>query len=336
MKGSLAVVILNYNGLKFLKKFLPGVIAHSKADADIVIIDNASNDGSLEYIHHNHTEVKTITLDKNYGYAKGYNLGLEQLNHTYFILLNSDVEVTEGWIKPLLALIKKYPKTAAVQPKILDYNRKTHFEYAGAAGGFIDLYGYPFCRGRIFDSLEEDLGQYNKSTEIFWASGACMLVNAELFKHSGGFDARFFAHMEEIDLCWRFHNQGYTVLYEPKSVVYHVGAGTLSVNNLKKTYLNYRNNLAMLFKNLPTVHLFPIIFSRLVLDGISGVRYLLKGEFKNLWAIIKAHFAFYGWIPYLLKNRSKNFIGFNKLYNGSIVFQYFIKKKKTFTEICSE
>lgn len=332
---NIAVVILNFNGRHFLEKFLQNTLDHSP-EAEVVVIDNASTDTSVSYLETAFPELRLITLDKNYGFAEGYNRGLANLHHDYFILLNSDVEVTRGWILPLLQISLARRDIAAIQPKILDYHRKTHFEYAGAAGGFLDVLGYAFCRGRIFDQLEEDKGQYNTPSEIFWASGACFFVRAEIFRSLKGFDARFFAHMEEIDLCWRIHNLGYQVVCQPASVVYHVGGGTLSAENPFKIYLNFRNNLAMMFKNLPAKYLFPLLFLRLALDGVTGVRFLLQGSVSNLWAILKSHFMFYWWLPYLARHRSKSFRGFEKLYSGSVVWDYFIKRKKTYSEICSE
>jgi GT2 family glycosyltransferase len=332
---NLAVVILNFNGKHFLEQFLKNAIENSP-EAEVVVVDNCSTDDSVSYLKKSFPTTKLILLEKNYGFAEGYNRGLAKLNHDYFVLLNSDVEVTQGWIPPLLNLALKNRNVAAIQPKILDYNRKTHFEYAGAAGGFMDVLGYPFCRGRAFDTTEEDIGQYNTKSEIFWASGACFFIRAEIFKAEKGFDSRFFAHMEEIDLCWRIQNAGYKIAYQPGSVVYHVGGGTLSMESPFKAFLNYRNNLAMMFKNIPPSLLLPLIFLRLCLDGVSGVKYLFQGQLSHIWAIIRAHFAFYSWIPYLLKNRSKSFGGFGKLYSGSVVWDYFIRKKKTFPEICSK
>jgi len=332
---NIAVVILNYNGRHFLEKFLQNTLDHS-SEAEVVVIDNASTDTSVSYLEASFPKIRLIRLDRNYGFAEGYNRGLAALNHDYFILLNSDVEVTPGWILPLLEISLSRRDIVAVQPKILDYHRRTHFEYAGAAGGMMDRLGYAFCRGRVFDNREEDLGQYDTPAEIFWASGACFFVRAEIFRSMKGFDARFFAHMEEIDLCWRIHNEGYTVAYQPASVVYHVGGGTLSAENPFKTYLNFRNNLAMMFKNLPAAYLLPLLFMRLSLDGVSGIRFLLQGSVANLWAVLKSHFMFYRWLPYLIKNRSKKFAGFKKLYAGSVVWAYFAEKKKTYTEICSK
>lgn len=332
---NIAVVILNYNGKHFLEKFLQNTLDNSR-EAEVVVIDNASTDDSLVYLKAGFPEIRLIALDKNYGFAEGYNRGLAALDHEYFILLNSDVEVTQEWIQPLLETALTRRDIAAVQPRILDYNRKTYFEYAGAGGGFMDVLGYAFCRGRIFDHLEEDKGQYNTPSDIFWASGACFFVRADVFRSLQGFDARFFAHMEEIDLCWRMHNQGYSVAYQPASVVFHVGGGTLSAENPFKTYLNFRNNLAMMFKNLPGEYLLPLLLVRLSLDGVSGIRFLLQGSAGNLWAVLKSHFMFYWWLPYLIGKRSKSFAGFKKLYAGSVVWDYFVKNRKTYTEICSK
>lgn len=332
---NIAVVILNYNGKHFLEKFLRHTVEHSPG-AEVVVIDNASTDASLSYLDQNFPDIRCIRLDKNYGFAEGYNRGLATLPHAYFLLLNSDVEVTRDWLAPLHQTAVERPDIAALQPKILDYRERTRFEYAGAAGGMLDRLGYAFCRGRVFDDQEEDRGQYDDLTEIFWASGACFFVRAEIFRSLGGFDERFFAHMEEVDLCWRMHNAGYTVACQPASVVYHVGGGTLSAENPFKTYLNFRNNLAMMFKNLPPGMLFPLLFIRLSLDGISGIRFLLQGSVGNLLAVLKGHFVFYTWLPYLIRKRSKTFGGYSKLYRNSVVWRYFIKKQKTYTELCSK
>ncbi|MFN8431165.1 MAG: glycosyltransferase family 2 protein [Spirosomataceae bacterium] len=328
-----AVVILNYNGEKFLKDFLGNVVQNSQ-EADIYVIDNASVDGSLAFVSDNFSDVKIIRLKENLGFAGGYNEGLKEIPNPYFLLLNSDVEVTPNWLTPLILRIKSGQNIVAVQPKILDFRQKDRFEYAGAAGGFLDVFGYAFCRGRVFDSLEADHGQYDDARQIFWATGACLLIKSEIFKEFGGFDARFFAHMEEIDLCWRINNAGLQVFYEPKSTVYHVGGGTLHKSNPFKTFLNYRNNLAMMFKNLPGKYLIPIIFIRMILDGISALKFLKEGSFRDIWAIIRAHFAFYSWIPYLLKNRSSTFYAFPFLLKKSVVFEYFAKTRKTYQEIC--
>jgi hypothetical protein len=304
-KMKTAVVILNWNGKHWLEKFLPNVISNS-LDATVIVADNNSTDDSVSYLKENFPNIQIIQNNGNYGYAKGYNLSLKQIDAQYFILLNSDIEVTENWISPIISLMDSNNTISACQPKILDYNNKTKFEYAGASGGYIDKFGYPFCRGRIFDDLEEDKGQYNKVTEVFWATGACLFVRASHFWEVGGLDNDFFAHQEEIDLCWRFKNKGYKIMADPKSVVYHVGGGTLNVGSPFKTHLNFRNNLYMLFKNLPLSSLFTVIPTRLVLDGIAAITFLNKEKgMSHLFAIAKAHFAFYFEIPKLITKRRK-------------------------------
>ncbi|MBE51095.1 MAG: dTDP-Rha--alpha-D-GlcNAc-pyrophosphate polyprenol alpha-3-L-rhamnosyltransferase [Flavobacteriales bacterium] len=289
----IAVVILNWNGVSWLEKFLDNTIKYSQ-ESTIYIIDNNSTDNSIQYIKHNFPQVEVIQLDKNYGYAKGYNLGLNQITADYYILLNSDIEVTKNWIYPIIELMNSDESISACQPKILDFNNRNKFEYAGASGGMIDFLGYPFCRGRIFDDIEEDHNQYDNKREIFWASGACLFIKANHFKKINGFDSDFFAHQEEIDLCWRLKNIGYKIMVEPKSVVYHVGGGTLNHTSPYKTYLNFRNNLFMLFKNLPFQSLFIIIFLRLILDAVAAVTFLNKQQrFSHIFSVIKAHFSFY-------------------------------------------
>lgn len=319
-----AVVILNYNGQKFLETFLPSVIEHADG-YEIIIADNASTDGSLAYLKNHHSTLKTIQLPTNQGFAGGYNNALKEVEAEYYVLLNSDVEVSANWTKPIIDLMDTDKSIAAYQPKIRSYHQKTHFEYAGAAGGYIDWLGYPFCRGRVFDSYEEDKGQYDDTQEIFWATGACMFVRADVFHQLGGFDAHFFAHMEEIDLCWRMKNAGYKIMYASASTVYHVGGGTLHKSNPRKTFLNYRNGLAMLYKNIPADKLFSTILLRLVLDGISGIKLLVDGSFADFLAVIKAHFAFYAMIPKLERKSPKNV---SKIYQKSIVWEYFVKKQK--------
>jgi len=300
-----AVVILNWNGKHWLEKFLPNVISNS-LDATVIVADNNSSDDSLKFLEENYPNIRIIQNDGNYGYAKGYNLALKQIDAQYFVLLNSDIEVTKDWISPIISLMDSDKTISACQPKILDYNNKNKFEYAGASGGFIDKFGYPFCRGRIFDDLEEDKGQYNDATEIFWATGACLFVRSSHFWEVGGLDSDFFAHQEEIDLCWRLKNKGYKIMVEPKSVVYHVGGGTLQVGSPLKTHLNFRNNLYMMFKNLPLSYLFIIIPIRLVLDGIAAITFLGNEKgISHLFAVMKAHFSFYFEIPKLISKRRK-------------------------------
>ncbi|WP_370900861.1 glycosyltransferase family 2 protein [Chryseobacterium gossypii] len=293
MSKKLAVAILNWNGKHWLEKFLPGVVRFSP-DAEVYVIDNLSTDGSIEYLQSRFPSVKIIRNNKNYGFAGGYNEGLKNIDHEFYCLLNSDVEVTENWIAPVLELFEKNPDIAAIQPKILSYDNKSHFEYAGAAGGLIDNLGYPYCRGRVFDDLEEDKGQYDDETEIFWASGCCFFIRSKDFREQRGFDDRFFAHQEEIDLCWRLINSGKKIFYTGKSKIYHVGGGTLNKQSAQKTYLNIRNNLSMMLKNLPFPRLVWLIFFRLCLDGIAGVYLGYKNGLSHLWAVVRAHFGFYG------------------------------------------
>ena len=327
----IAVVILNWNGTKLLEQFLPSVIQHS-AEAEIYLADNASTDNSIAFVKANFPTIKIIQNDDNYGFAKGYNISMQNVEEDYYCLLNSDVEVTENWLEPILTCFENEPQTAIIQPKLLDFKLKTHFEYAGAAGGFIDKFGYPFCRGRIFDTVEKDIGQYNDAIPVFWASGACFFIRKEVFRKLNGFDADFFAHQEEIDLCWRANNLGYNIKYISKSVVYHVGGATLKDSNPKKTFLNFRNSLLMLTKNLPFEQLFPILFIRLCLDGIAGIQFIFKGKLNHFFAIIKAHFSFYALINKTLKKR-KGKTSKKYYHTNSIVYRYFIKNGKVFEEI---
>jgi len=327
----IAVVILNWNGAKLLEQFLPSVVAYSE-DATIYVADNASTDTSIEVIKTQFPSVQLIQNDGNYGFANGYNVALEQVEEDYYALVNSDIEVTDGWLKPILSIFEAEQNIGIIQPKILDYKNKEYFEYAGAAGGFIDKYGYPFCRGRIFDTIEKDNGQYNDEIEIFWASGACFFIRKEIYRKLDGFDGDFFAHQEEIDLCWRAFNLGHKIKYTPKSVVYHVGGATLNESNPKKTFLNFRNSLLMLTKNLPEKQLFPIIFLRLCLDGIAGIQFIFKGKFVHCWAILKAHFHFYILINKTLKKRTKKQAA-NYYKTKSIVFTYFVKSGTIFEKV---
>jgi GT2 family glycosyltransferase len=330
-----AVVILNWNGKNWLEKFLPNVISES-SDATVIVADNNSSDDSVKFLEENYPNIRIIQNDGNYGYAKGYNLALKQIDAQYFVLLNSDIEVTKDWISPIISLMDLNKKISACQPKILDYNNKNEFEYAGASGGFIDKFGYPFCRGRIFDDLEEDKGQYNDATEIFWATGACLFVRSSHLWEVGGLDKDFFAHQEEIDLCWRLKNKGYKIMVEPKSVVYHVGGGTLNVGSPFKTHLNFRNNLYMMFKNLPLSSLFIIIPIRLVLDGIAAMTFLInKKGIRHLFAVMKAHFAFYFEIPKLIAKRRKisQRCSLTGKMNYSILIKNKIKGIKNFSDL---
>ena len=326
----IAVVILNWNGKKLLEQFLPSVIDYSK-DATIYVADNASTDNSVAFVKDQFPNVKIIENKINGGYAKGYNDALQFVDEDIFCLLNSDIEVTPNWLDPILDTFNTETETAIIQPKILDYKDKSKFEYAGAAGGFIDKYGYPFCRGRIFDTIEVDTNQY-QNKNIFWASGACFFIRKEVFKQLNGFDESFFAHQEEIDLCWRAFNLNYKTKYVSESTVYHVGGATLSAANPKKTYLNFRNSLFNITKNA-SGYLFSLIFTRLVLDGIAGIQFLYQLKIKHFFAILKAHFSFYFNLKKLLKQR-KNLPQQKGYFSvKSIVYCYFIKKKTIFSKL---
>lgn len=334
-----AIVILNWNGIDFLKKFLQNVITNSTLPGTAVIVaDNGSTDGSVEWVENNFRNVELIRFDENHGFAGGYNLALQQVQAEYYVLLNSDIEVTPGWLEPLITCLESNPDTGACQPKILSYTRKDQFEYAGAAGGFIDRYGYPFCRGRIFDYLEKDTGQYDDSLDIFWASGACMAVKAETWKNCGGFDKDFFAHMEEIDLCWRMMGTGMKIKYVPSSHVYHVGGGALPYTSPYKTYLNFRNSLFLLYKNLKEEEMKKILFIRRLLDGAAALKFLLGGNKGHFTAVWKAHKDYYRNIPALIEKRKTVQILHKGNYsapvlNKSIVFEFYAKGKKTFDRL---
>lgn len=336
-----AVVILNWNGEKFLKQFLPSVIEHSSDLADIYVIDNHSEDHSVAFLEQNYPQVKIVQLDFNYGFAGGYNRGLVGIPNEYYVLLNSDVEVTANWIRPVLDYMQSQEGMVACQPKILDYHRKEWFEYAGAAGGFIDKDAFAFCAGRIFYRFEKDLGQYTENEEVFWASGAAMFIRRSAWEEVHGLDTDFFAHMEEIDLCWRLKNRGYKIGSCRQAAVYHYGGGTLDRQSPFKTYLNFRNNLYMIVKNYRSSALFPRVLRRLCLDGIAGVRFIREGKFKHCYAVIKAHFGFYKHLPQLLKKRkaaepfchSPNLAG---MYQGSIIKHFFVYKRKHLADLKKE
>lgn len=327
---NIAVVILNWNGVKLLEQFLPTLIQYSP-EADIYVADNASTDTSIAFVQQNFPMVKIVQNDSNYGFAQGYNEALKHIDAPIYALVNSDIEVTENWLHPISITFNNEPQTAIIQPKILDYKDKAYFEYAGAAGGFLDKYGYPYCRGRIFETIEKDNGQYDDECEIFWASGACFFIRSAVYKELNGFDDDFFAHQEEIDLCWRTINKGYTIKYNPKSVVYHVGGATLQQGNPKKTFLNFRNSLLMLTKNLPASSLFRILFCRMILDGIAGIQFILQGKWIHFFAIIKAHFSFYRLFSNTYKKRG-NFQTKRYYKTGSIVFTYYLKGGKIFVK----
>ena len=330
-----AVVVLNWNGINWLKKFLPILIEKSK-DVNIYIADNASTDNSVEYVNDNFPNVKVLKNFSNEGYAKGYNDALETLKEEFFVLINSDIEVTDNWIKPIINLMEANSDIAACQPKILSFHDRNKFEYAGACGGFIDTLGYPFCRGRIFSDLEDDNNQYNDITEVFWASGACLFVRAKHFKEVNGFDNDFFAHQEEIDLCWRLKNKGYKIMVNPNSAVFHVGAGTLNTSSPLKTYLNFRNNLFMLYKNLSVLKLIITLLFRLPLDGIAALSFAKKENgLGHVFSILRAHLVFYVSIPLLSLKRKKidqkkNLTGQKRF---SILFKYYFLGIKKFSDL---
>jgi GT2 family glycosyltransferase len=334
---SVAVVILNWNGQHFLEKFLPSILASTYQNIQIIVADNASTDDSISFLQQHFPAVKIIVNKTNEGFAKGYNTALKKVSADYFVLLNSDVEVIPSWIEPIVQLMENDTSVAACQPKILDYKNKTHFEYAGASGGFIDTLGYPFARGRVLENIEEDKGQYNNTIPCFWATGAAMFVRASVYSALGGLDECFFAHQEEIDLCWRMQLSGHKVYVQPASVVYHVGGGTLPKGNSKKTYLNFRNNLIMLWKNTPSKELILKLPIRFSLDAVAAYKGLFSRDAGYFFAVAKAHVHFGKW---LLFDRKKSLfvqqptnIKLDGFYTKSILWQYYIKKKKTFLEI---
>lgn len=325
-------MILNWNGKKLLEQFLPSVIKYSKG-ADIYVADNASTDDSISFLEKNYPQVHLIINETNGGYAKGYNDALKLVNADILCLLNSDVEVTESWLEPIASVFSERKDVSIIQPKILDYNQKDCFEYAGAGGGFIDAFGYPFCRGRIFDTIEKDKGQYNNTTEIFWASGACFFIRKEVFDELNGFDEDYFAHQEEIDLCWRAKNTGHKTLYVGSSSIYHVGGATLKNSNPRKTFLNFRNSLFTLVKNLPSQKLFPIILIRLLLDGIAGLRFLFQLKFLHFIAIIKGHINFYRYFVKIYKKRGTLLKMGGYYRKSSIVWTYFVRNYKYYGDL---
>lgn len=333
---SVAVVILNWNGKDFLEKFLPSVMSSEYENLSVIVADNASTDNSVSFLLKNYPSVKIIINNENEGFAKGYNTALQSVSADYYVLLNSDVEVSKDWIKPIILLMENDKNIAACQPKILCFNEKNKFEYAGAGGGWIDKFGYPFARGRIFDFCETDKGQYDDIAEIFWASGAAFFVRASVFHELKGFDDYFFAHQEEIDLCWRMQRAGYKIFVVPSSVVYHVGGGTLPVGNERKVFLNFRNSLVMMTKNLSHSEKIWKIPLRLILDNLVAAQALTKRDWKTFRAIQKAHFNFFKW-NLKRKNKSElskiNLKKLHGVFDGSVVRKYFIEKRKTFSEI---
>ncbi len=330
----LAIVILNWNGKQLLERFLPSVIKHCPGYAKIFVADNGSVDGSAGFLKEHYPGITFLDLKKNHGYTGGYNRSLQLIQAEYYVLLNSDIEVTSGWIDPIVEIMDSDPEIAACQPKILSWHQRSFFEYAGASGGFIDKYGYPFCRGRIFEHLEEDKGQYDSYLEVFWATGACMFVRGSDFFKAGELDNDFFAHMEEIDLCWRLKRMGKRVICLPLSTVYHVGGGTLPKNNPRKTYLNFRNNLLLLAKNLPARHFYFVLLKRLVMDQVAAAKFLLSGQHHDFLAVYKATFSV---LRNLRKKRKEGkalpYIPVSGVYGKSIVKEYFMMGKKKFSQL---
>nr|WP_294876271.1 glycosyltransferase family 2 protein [uncultured Pedobacter sp.] len=336
MEPSVAVVILNWNGQALLQQFLPGVIQSKYSNLQLIVGDNASTDNSVEFVRTNYPDIRIIQNDANYGFAEGYRKILEQVDAEYYVLLNSDVEVPENWIQPVIDMMQTDSSIAVAQPKIKWQKNRKEFEYAGAAGGYLDLHGFPFCRGRLFETVESDHGQYNDSSEIFWASGAALFIKSKQWKEVGGLDPDFFAHMEEIDLCWRLKNLGYKIVYCADAEVYHVGGGTLSANNPYKTYLNFRNNLIILQKNLPIGDAYSRIFIRMCIDFVAWIHFLLQGKTDFAFAINKAHYHFLKSLSANSKKRTAKQISFQKhvgQYPSSIVYAYFIKKIRFFSQL---
>lgn len=329
-----AVVILNWNGRAMLERFLPSVTKHCNADTEVIVADNGSTDDSISFLREKYPSLPLILHDRNYGFADGYNKAMEQVDAEYYVLLNDDVEVTEGWIEHVVAMMDEDPTIAIAQPKLLMYDKRDTFEYAGGSGGFIDCYGYPFCRGRIFDTFETDKGQYDDCREIFWASGAAMFVRSSVWKELGGLDGDFFAHMEEIDFCWRSKNRGYKVMCCPQSVVYHVGGGTLPKSSPFKTQLNFRNNLAMLYKNLPSKRLCRVLAARWVLDWVAAFTFLLQGKAGEFRAVFKAHKEYRQMKTSLREKRATlNPHEVSCMYNGYLLVDYHLLRKRRFDQL---
>jgi len=334
-----AVVILNWNGQKLLERFMPALLLHTPAEtAEIIIADNGSTDDSVSFLAARYPQIRRIVFDKNYGFAEGYNRALSQLNHEYVALLNSDVEVCSHWLETAIDYLDAHPDVVALQPKLLDYKDKTAFEYAGASGGFMDIYGYPFCRGRIFTTVEKDQGQYDNPAEVFWATGACLFIRLKDYWEAGGLDKNFFAHQEEIDLCWRLRARAKKIVCLPQSVVYHVGGATLKMENPQKTFLNFRNNLLMVYKNLPEKYYGKVMFLRLFLDYLAALQFLLKGYPANARSVVKARSDF--------NRQKKNYQTIRKenlektvcelpsgLLLRSLLWSYYIKNQKIYKQI---
>lgn len=336
-----AVVILNWNGKTLMREYLPNVVRYTlceQADVELVVADNGSTDGSLDFLSRNYPQIRLLDLGCNYGFAEGYNRALAQIDAEYVVLLNSDVEVSLNWLRPMVNYLDENPDVAACQPKILSLREPGFFEHAGAAGGFMDALGYPFCRGRILSVVEKDLGQYNTPLDIFWASGACLFIRLKDYKNAGGLDAAFFAHMEEIDLCWRLRSRSRRIVCLPESVVYHLGGATLNKENPRKTFLNYRNNLLMLYKNLPRRRFYPVFVVRFILDYLSALVFLLSGKKGDALAVLRARVAFLGLRPQFRSSRRENLAratqrGIPEVYPGCIIFDYYFRGLRTFSSV---
>lgn len=332
-----AVVILNYNGAGMLRRFLPSVIEYSP-EASIYVADNGSSDESCDVVRNEFPAVKLMVLDHNYGFAEGYNRALAQVDEEYAVLLNSDVEVTRGWLSPMTQFLDSNPEVAACQPKLLSFKQKDFFEYAGAAGGFIDKWGYTFCRGRIFNTVERDSGQYDDTTDVFWATGAALMIRNDVYKNNGGLDGRFFAHMEEIDLCWRLRSRGYRIACVPQSHVYHVGGATLKKENPQKTYLNFRNNLLMIYKNAPDCQLKKIMLFRKVFDNVAALKFLASGDYAAFKAVRKARRDFKAMRSGYDKARAENMkltvtTRIPEVLKSSILYKYYLGFKHTYSSL---
>lgn len=332
----IAVVILNWNGKSFLERFLP-VLLERTPSAEIIIADNASADDSVSFLRNNYSGIRVIQNDRNYGFAGGYNVALSQIDADYFILLNSDIEVDYNWLEPLIATMESDSDIAACQPKIIDFYDRNRFEYAGASGGFIDKLGFPFCRGRIFNSLEEDHGQYNDQTDVFWASGACLMVRADIYRSVGGLDKDFFAHMEEIDFCWRLHNHGKKVRVVPESRVFHIGGGSLPKKSSHKTYLNFRNNYILLYKNLKRDKIFKILTIRLFMDWFAACKFLSEGNAGDFFAVFRAQrHTYFSFRKHSHKRLQNHAFSEKFIYKSSIVFQHYFGKIKKYSDLDNE
>lgn len=334
-----AVVILNWNGAHYMEQFLPVLQKHTPASlATIIVADNGSTDNSISLLKEKFKDIRLIQFDQNYGFAGGYNRALAQIEADYYVILNSDVEVTEGWLSPMIDYLEHHPDVVACQPKVLSYNNRNYFEHAGAAGGFIDYLGYPFCRGRILSHLEEDKGQYDTISDVFWATGACLVIRAKTFHQAGGFDAAFFAHMEEIDLCWRLRNRNHRIVCIPQSKIYHVGGGTLQAEHPQKTYLNFRNNLLMLYKNLHPSELSPVLTIRFFMDYLAAFQLLITGKPKNARAVLKARIAYRKMRPRFKQKRLANLQSainphIPEITPKSIIVNYYLRGKRSFVDL---